>query len=77
MCIRDRDAEFVQIKKEPEKKSKTVGYVPDEKAVTIIEQVEEWYKVKSGKITGYINQKHVIVDDKVEGLLLNLSLIHI
>ena len=66
-----QDAEFVQIKKEPEKKSKTVGYVPDEKAVTIIEQVEEWYKVKSGKITGYINQKHVIVDDKVEGLLLN------
>lgn len=64
------DTEFVKVKKEPEKKSKTVAYVPNEKAITIVEQVEKWYKVQSGKITGYIKQENMIVDD-VENLLLD------
>lgn len=67
----NNDDEFVKIKKIPEKKSKTVGYVPNEKPVTVIEQISKWYKVKSGKITGYIKQKNVTVDDEVENLLLD------
>lgn len=67
----NNEDDFVTIKKQPEKKSKTVGYVPNEKPVIIIELVGEWYKVKSGKITGYINQDNVTVDDEVENLLLD------
>ena len=65
------DQEFVKIKSKPDKKSKVKGYVLDEKPITVIEQVKKWYKVKSGKITGYINQKNIIVDDEVESLLLD------
>lgn len=65
------DEEFVKIKKEPKKNSKIVGYIPDENPITVVEQVEKWYKVKSGKITGYIKQNNIIVDDDVESLLLD------
>ena len=65
------DEEFVKIKSKPDKKSKTVGYVPDEKPITVVEQVQKWYKVKSGKITGYIYQKNIVVDSEVEDLLLD------
>lgn len=65
------DEGFVKIKKEPTKKSKITGYVPDENPITVIEQVEKWYKVKSGKITGYIKQSDITVDDEVESQLLD------
>lgn len=65
-----QDREFVKIKKEPENQSKTAGYILDKKPVIIIEHVEGWYKVTSGKITGYIKQNNMIVDDEVEKLLL-------
>ena len=67
----DNENDFVKIKKQPEKKSRTVGYVPDEKPVVVIELVGKWYKVKSGKIIGYIKQENVTVDDEVENLLLD------
>ena len=64
------DEEFVRIKKDPKKNSKVVGYIPDEKPITVVEQVKTWYKVTSGKITGYVKQNNIIVDD-VEDLLLD------
>ncbi|MCI9617709.1 MAG: hypothetical protein HFG31_06855 [Eubacterium sp.] len=67
----DDDDDFVKIKERPENKSKTVGYVPDEKPVVVIESIDKWYKVKSGKITGYIKQENAVVDDEVENLLLD------
>lgn len=67
----NNDEEFVRIRKAPKKQSKTVGYVPEEMPITVVEQVGKWYKVKSGNITGYIKEKNLIVDDEVESLLLD------
>lgn len=70
LTLGDDPEECACIVKEPNKKAKTVGYVMDGCVVTVIEQVDAWYKVKSGKIEGYIPTKQLAVDEDVESILL-------
>lgn len=70
VTLSDSEEEYVKIYDEPNKKSKVEGYLTDGGVMTVIEQDEKWYRIKSGKIYGYISTKNVAVDDDVETLLL-------
>lgn len=65
-----KDDKFTKIKSTDEKKSKTVGYIKQGSSVNVIEYSNDFYKIKSGKVTGYISQKDLLVDKKVEPFLL-------
>ena len=65
-----RDDDFTKIKSEDNKKSKTAGYIKNNSAVKVIEYSNNFYKIKSGKVTGYIGEKDLLVDKKVEPFLL-------
>jgi hypothetical protein len=66
----DNDDEFIKIKKKP-KKSQTIGYVADGGVVEIIENINGYYKVKSGSITGYIKEKSIETENIERTLLDN------
>ena len=65
-----RDDDFTKIKSEDNKKSKTAGYIKNNSAVKVIEYSNNFYKIKSGKVTGYIGEKDLLVDKEVEPFLL-------
>lgn len=60
---------YVNIRKKPTKKSKVLGKLYSNSAATILEEKGDWYKVKSGSVTGYINNKYLVTEEeKVEKL---------
>lgn len=71
VIINDSEEDFLEVRKEMKSRSKTVGYAVDGSLVTVIEQVDKWYKIRSGKIIGYIKTENVAVDDDVEAMLLD------
>lgn len=60
---------YVNIRKKPTKKSKVLGKLYSNSAATILDKKGAWYKVKSGSVTGYINDKYLVTEEeKVEKL---------
>lgn len=59
---------YVNIRKKPNEESKVVGKLYSNSAATIIEQDKDWYKVKSGSVTGYINAEYLVTGEKVDKL---------
>lgn len=59
---------YVNIRKKANEKSKVVGKLYSNSAATILEKKGEWYKVKSGSVTGYINAEFLVTGEKVEKL---------
>lgn len=61
--------DYVNIRKSASEESKVLGKLYKDSAATILEEKEDWYKVKSGKVTGYIKSEYLITElDKVEEL---------
>ena len=73
--LSDNDDECAKIYKTKDKKSKVIGYLPDKGIMKVVEQDGKKYKIKSGKITGYVSVKDVVVDSDVETVLLDDNLI--
>lgn len=73
--LSDSDDECAKIYKTKDKKSKVIGYLPDKGIMKVVEQDGKKYKIKSGKITGYVSVKDVVVDSDVETVLLDDNLI--
>ena len=73
--LSDNDDECAKIYKTKDKKSKVIGYLPDKGIMKVVEQDGKKYKIKSGKITGYVSVKDVVVDSDVEMVLLDDNLI--
>lgn len=59
---------YVNIRKKPNEESKVVGKLYSNSAATILKQDKDWYKVKSGSVTGYINAEYLVTGEKVEKL---------
>ena len=64
--LSDSEDDCLKIHKEPNSKSKVSGYLADGATMTIIEEENNWYKIKSDKIKGYVKTKYVLVDDDAE-----------
>ncbi|CAI9385740.1 MULTISPECIES: SpoIID/LytB domain-containing protein [Bacillaceae] len=49
----------LNIRKKPTTSSKIVGSIPNKKTVKIYAKSGSWYKIKYGKVTGYVSAKYV------------------
>lgn len=59
---------YVNIRKKASEKSKVVGKLYSNSAATIVDKKGDWYKVKSGSVTGYIKGEYLVTGEKVEKL---------
>lgn len=51
---------YANIRKNPDEVSEIVGKLYNNSAATVLETGDGWYKVKSGKVTGYINSDFLV-----------------
>lgn len=56
--------DFVYIRKKPDKESAYVGKMRNDEVCTVLEAVDGWYHIKSGKCDGYIRADYLIVNDE-------------
>lgn len=49
----------LNIRQKPNASSKKVGSIPNNKKITIFEKSGAWYKIKYGKVTGYVSVQYV------------------
>lgn len=57
---------FLYIRSEPTKESEWVGKLYPDDAAKIMGPVDEWTKVQSGSVTGYVYSKYITVGKKAE-----------
>lgn len=58
--LEDED-DFVYIRKEADKSSKWLGVMYSGSVATVIESDEEWTKIESGDVTGYVKSEYLVV----------------
>lgn len=74
----DSDEEALHVRKEMDKKSKVTGYIAHGGRMKILEESDDgkWYRIKSGKIEGYVLSKYVLKGKKMrEGILYNKDVV--
>lgn len=59
---------YVNIRKKASKDSKIAGKLYSNSAATILEAEDDWYKIKSGSVTGYIKSEYLVTGEEVEKL---------
>ncbi len=63
IAIANKINNYVNVRKEPNSDATILGKIYKNNAATVLEKVGDWYKVKSGNVTGYIAAKYVTVGD--------------
>jgi cell wall-associated NlpC family hydrolase len=59
---------YVNMRSEPNEESEVLGKIYNNSAATILETDGDWYKVKSGTVTGYIKAEYFVTGDEAEAL---------
>jgi len=59
---------YVNIRSKDNENSDILGKLYDNSAATILEKKGDWYRVKSGSVTGYIKSEYLLTGDKVKEL---------
>lgn len=60
---------YVNIRKKPNLESKVVGKLYKGSAATVISEKNDWVKVESGTVTGYISKEFLAIGEDAEKLL--------
>ena len=60
---------YVNIRQEPNTESEVLGKLYRGSAATLLEKEGEWVKIKSGRVTGYINAEYLAIGFDVEELI--------
>lgn len=70
---------FLYIRSEAKRESEWLGKLYKDDAVEIMGPIEEWTKVKSGEVTGYVKTEFLLIgnkaQDKAEELILTASIL--
>ena len=56
----------LNIRQEASTDSEVVGILTNHNACELLEDAGEWYKVTSGKVTGYVNKQYLVTGDEAE-----------
>ena len=56
--------EYLNIRAKADKDAEVLGKLYKNGAAIVLEKVGDWYKVKSGSVTGYVSAKYVVVGDE-------------
>lgn len=58
----------LNIRQEASTDSEVIGILTNHNACELLEDAGEWYKVTSGKVTGYVNKQYLVTGDEVEAI---------
>ena len=58
----------LNIRQEASTESEVVGILTNHNACELLEDAGEWYKVTSGKVTGYVNKQYLVTGDEAEAI---------
>lgn len=58
----------LNIRQEASTDSEVVGILTNHNACELIEDAGDWYKVTSGKVTGYVNKQYLVTGDEAESI---------
>ncbi len=64
---------YVNIRDAAGEEGEIIGKLYNHSAATILDQTGDWYKIKSGTVTGYIKKDFLITDDKADELAKELG----
>ncbi|HBC99561.1 MAG TPA: hydrolase Nlp/P60 [Lachnoclostridium sp.] len=51
---------YLNVREEPNESGKIIGKMPSKAAGNILETTDGWYKIQSGKITGYVKSDYIL-----------------
>lgn len=51
---------YLNIREEPKEDGKIIGKMPSKAAGNIVETLDGWYKIQSGKVTGYVKSDYIL-----------------
>ena len=60
--------DYVNVRSLPSEEGEILGKLYDESAGTIEEDVDGWFKITSGSVTGYVKSDYVVTGDEAEAL---------
>lgn len=58
----------LNIRQEASTYSEVIGILTNHNACELLEDAGEWYKVTSGKVTGYVNKQYLVTGDEAEAI---------
>lgn len=58
----------LNIRQEASTDSEVIGILTNHNACELLEDAGEWYKVTSGKVTGYVNKQYLVTVDEAEAI---------
>ena len=58
----------LNIRQEASTDSEVIGILTNHNAYELLEDAGEWYKVTSGKVTGYVNKQYLVTGDEAEAI---------
>ncbi|MBP3926952.1 MAG: C40 family peptidase, partial [Clostridium sp.] len=66
---------YLNIRKEPSESGKIIGKMTSKSAGEILEKTEdgEWYKIRSGPVTGYVKSEYILTGDAAKSEALEVA----
>lgn len=58
----------LNIRQEASTDSEVIGILTNHNACELLDDAGEWYKVTSGKVTGYVNKQYLVTGDEAEAI---------
>ncbi len=58
----------LNIRQEASTDSEVVGILTNHNACELLEDAGDWYKVTSGKVTGYVSKQYLVIEDEAEAI---------
>lgn len=65
--------DYVNVRSMPSTDGEIVGKIYDGCAATILERVDDWYKIESGSVEGYIKAEYFVTGEEAEALVDELA----
>ena len=72
ICTANVDS-YLNIRKKPSKDAKIIGIFSKNHVATVVDSKKGWYKIHSGKVTGWVKKSYVVTSEKEDKLLKHSS----
>jgi len=60
--------DYLNIRKDPSENGELVGKLPKNGGADVLSEENGWYKIKSGKVTGYVKADYMVTGEKARNL---------
>ena len=60
--------DYLNIRKDPSENGELVGKLPKNGGADVLSEENGWYKIKSGKVTGYVRADYMVTGEKARNL---------